>query len=147
MDAYYNYFYILMLTKSPDLVITRMHQISYSFEKILNVVGRLELHIDEKRELWGWNVYEIYKRMQKGFYLEAITRIPDIKDSLPGRAVEEPEKSQLEIIKNLLKADKEKNAELLKIISRVEGTIDTIRTVLRYVRERKYIQCEEEIEL
>jgi hypothetical protein len=81
-EAYYNYFYLLMMTKYPDLVISRMNKISYNHDKIINAVMRLEACIDEKADFLGWNVYEIYKRMLKGFYLEAIHRIPNIKAEL-----------------------------------------------------------------
>lgn len=137
MDIYYNYFYLLMMTKYPDMVISRMNQISYDHDRILNCVMRLESLADKKDYLWGWNLYETYKRMLKGLYLEAIHRIPNIKSEL-SEEKEEPEKTKLDLIKNLLKGDKEKNEKLLKVINRVEAHLENVKNVQRHVRERRY---------
>jgi hypothetical protein len=72
---YYSYYFLLMLFLNPDYGFTKNHKISYNFDTLTELVFRLEAKIDDNSDLWGINIYAIFKRFLRGLYLEGLSRI------------------------------------------------------------------------
>ena len=66
---YYAYYFLIMLFRNPDYGFTKNHKISYSFDILYDLIFKLETKIDENSDLWGINIYAIYKRFLRGLYL------------------------------------------------------------------------------
>ena len=69
-----------------------------------------------------------------GLYRYSITKIKGIKAELS--SIDE---KQLEVIKNLLKADKEANSEILKAINHLDPHLFNIKMNHRRERQQRYI--------
>jgi len=77
---------------------------------------KLEAAIDEHSELWAINTYQMFKHFLRGLVYIGIIRVKQDEKI----TVELPTKnSNIEAIKNYLKADKVKNKELYDCITRV----------------------------
>jgi hypothetical protein len=64
-----------MIFRNPDSGFSKNHKISFNLETLTDLLFKLEVRIDENKELWGINIYTIFKRFLKGLYLEGLTRI------------------------------------------------------------------------
>lgn len=114
---YYSYYFLVMIFRNPDSGFSKNHKISYNLEVLTDLLFKLETKIDENSDLWGINIYTIFKRFLKGLYLEGLTRIKEINPDL-FRSFHNDD-AQLDAIKTRLREDKENNSELLKCISKV----------------------------
>ena len=74
---YYAYYFLIMLFRNPDYGFTKNHKISYNFEILTELIFKLEAKIDENSDLWGINIYAIFKRFLRGLYLEGLSRIKE----------------------------------------------------------------------
>ncbi len=71
-----------MIFRIPDSGFSKNHRISYNLEALTELLFKLEAKIDENDDLWGINIYSIFKRFLKGLYLEGLTRIKEINPDL-----------------------------------------------------------------
>lgn len=76
---------------------------------------KLEAAIDEHSELWAINTNQMFKHFLKGLVYIGIIRIQQDQEI----NLDQPKNSNIEAIKNFLKANKAKNKELYDCITRV----------------------------